>query len=855
MKRDDLVRKQADAARFRARRAIDRMDSGRTQKMRRLGPYLLLGKIGSGPTGRVYLGNNVQFNRPSAVKILRKRFEGDVSGLLAQFRQAIKLDHPNIASTLAVEQVRDRVCIVSRYVEASPVSEFSLSPQQVLEVMIEVAAAVESAHHAGVAHGNLKPGNILLGEKGEAYVTDFCVPPSTSEVLYFPPEHAGGPAKPTREADVYSMGAILYYLLTQRAPFSADSPLQALQRIAEFKLESPRRWNPAIRPDLEAVVLKAMARRPRDRYRSAMEFAADLRDVQEVKTPLAVRERRRAAALRVSLVAGVILAVAGGAALAVFAPRSPVVPAPSEPPPVAAGVPPPPGEERPDPRPILPPPAEPAKPSTPVAVEPPPPPELPRVPELPLELVRQVRDEVLKVHAHYLQTLLLPEERARLQELADKGRGTDADAAFLRGRVLGEVMGAVREDLESLRAGAGPLESDVGAIADRVEAVRKEGKWLELARWCGENGHPKGRAYALYQHLGADPGHEEARRELGYRRTPSGLWRKELIARSGEGGIEFEGRLYGRDALRRLLLERGYVVVNDQWCKTRPWTPMARVAGLENAALFHEYRWKMESIFDPFSKVDLEIRRFEPRWSYYGPNPVDENSDRCAGVVVIPVASQDLIAECRVRVPARVIDKKGAITLWLEAEGQRTKVYELSEGESHELVDVSGMVRGRRSFTLRAELRAAYDGRDRRHVQFLPGDKRFEIVARLAEPIPEITRLLGKDAPSVEPERARKMMDEAAGRLVRPNDAMADAVIRMGAEAELLRYEGPLETPLEFEGLARLIGSPLTFDPAKLSGEPADRLRQAWEGFDLPRRRAFASWFGLWYARERSREK
>ena len=97
--------------RSRARRARSRLEVSRSQQLKRLGPYVLLGKIGSGPTGRVYLANHEEYNRPSAVKILRKRFEGSAQSMLDRFRQSMRLDHDNIASARSADQVGDRVYI------------------------------------------------------------------------------------------------------------------------------------------------------------------------------------------------------------------------------------------------------------------------------------------------------------------------------------------------------------------------------------------------------------------------------------------------------------------------------------------------------------------------------------------------------------------------------------------------------------------------------------------------------------------------------------------------------------------------------------------------------------------------
>ena len=156
-RRQEIVEKALREARDKKLRSEENVAFAKTQKMRRLGPYVLLGELGSGPTGVVYLGTHLEFNKPSAIKVLRKRFEGDVESILTPFRAAMKLDHPNIAAAHSVHQVRDRVYIASEYVKGSPITSFSLSVEQSLKVMIKVAGAIGAAHHAGVVHGVLVP--------------------------------------------------------------------------------------------------------------------------------------------------------------------------------------------------------------------------------------------------------------------------------------------------------------------------------------------------------------------------------------------------------------------------------------------------------------------------------------------------------------------------------------------------------------------------------------------------------------------------------------------------------------------------------------------------------------------------
>ena len=167
-------------------------------------------------------------------------------------------------------------------------------PEEVADLLAQVAEAVEHAHAQGVCHRDLKPGNILVDDEGRPHVLDFglarlealadetgAAPTSEGEVLgslaYMAPEQAAGHSRDAdARSDVYSIGVTLYELLTGRLPF--QGPAHALPaRVVEENAPPPRLFNPAIPRDLEAVCLKALAKRPEQRYASAASLAADLR--------------------------------------------------------------------------------------------------------------------------------------------------------------------------------------------------------------------------------------------------------------------------------------------------------------------------------------------------------------------------------------------------------------------------------------------------------------------------------------------------------------------------------------------------------------------------------------------------
>jgi serine/threonine-protein kinase len=262
------------------------------------GRYRLGQVIGRGGMAEVRHGTDVRLDRDVAVKVLRADLASDPafhSRFRREAQSAAALDAPSIVAVYDTgEDARGVPWIVMEYVDGRTLrdvltTEGRLLPQRALEIAVDICSALEVAHRAGIVHRDIKPANVMLTSRGEVKVMDFGIAraaagnestmTSTESVIgtaaYLSPEQARGEHVDAR-SDIYSTGCLLYELVTGSPPFTGDSPVAVAYQHVREDPKPPSEFDPALSKDVDAVVLKAMAKNPANRYQSADEMREDL---------------------------------------------------------------------------------------------------------------------------------------------------------------------------------------------------------------------------------------------------------------------------------------------------------------------------------------------------------------------------------------------------------------------------------------------------------------------------------------------------------------------------------------------------------------------------------------------------
>jgi serine/threonine-protein kinase len=322
------------------------------------GRYRIVRKLGSGGMANVYLAEDEELGRRVAIKILNDRYAND-DAFIERFRREAKsaasLSHPNIVSIYDRGEAEGTYYIAMEVIEGRSLKELILTrgPLSIVEAVHyarQILQALRFAHRHGIIHRDIKPHNNLIGEQG-LKVTDFGIarygPSQMTEAgsimgtaQYLSPEQARG-APVTASSDLYSVGIVLYEMLTGRVPFTGDSAIEIAMKHLNDWPKPPSKLRPEIPEEIDHIVLRALAKAPEDRYQSAEEFIEDLQRV-EAGLPVSPETSEAATALLTGVPIGAATEVLSGDATRVpprpytparRPPTPPVYPRYEEPPP------------------------------------------------------------------------------------------------------------------------------------------------------------------------------------------------------------------------------------------------------------------------------------------------------------------------------------------------------------------------------------------------------------------------------------------------------------------------------------------------------------------------------------------
>lgn len=270
--------------------------------------YQLLDPLGTGGMAQVFRARDLMLERFVAVKVLRTDYSSDKE-FQARFRQearaAANLSHPNIVTVHDFGFDQGFLYLIMEYVPGTNLKTMienlgKLKPEDALPLIVQACAGLGYAHRAGLVHCDVKPHNLLVAPDQRLKVTDFGIaraiasiqPDEQTDVvwgspLYFSPEQAAGQA-PSPASDVYSLGVVMYELMTGRPPFIAKTAEKLAQLHREADPVAPSQFNPAINAELEQIILKVLSKEPSSRYRTADQLGRVLMNFGAARNSAAV---------------------------------------------------------------------------------------------------------------------------------------------------------------------------------------------------------------------------------------------------------------------------------------------------------------------------------------------------------------------------------------------------------------------------------------------------------------------------------------------------------------------------------------------------------------------------------------
>ena len=257
--------------------------------------YEIIKTIGEGGMANVYLANDTILDRKVAIKVLRGNLSNDEKFIRRFKREALSvsnLSHPNIVEVYDVGEEDGNYYIVMEYIEGKTLKQLlqkrgALTLNEVIDIMTQLTDGLAHAHEAYIIHRDIKPQNIMIEDNGLVKITDFGIAMAlnstqltqTNSVMgsvhYLPPEQANGKGS-TVKSDIYSLGILMYELLTGSVPFKGDTAVEIALKHMKEKIPSIRKQNPTIPQSVENIVLKATAKNPKNRYDNVRDMYKDL---------------------------------------------------------------------------------------------------------------------------------------------------------------------------------------------------------------------------------------------------------------------------------------------------------------------------------------------------------------------------------------------------------------------------------------------------------------------------------------------------------------------------------------------------------------------------------------------------
>ncbi len=301
------------------------------------GRYQIVSELGKGAMGMVYQAHDPQIDRMIALKVLRQDRVVDhefVRRFVAEARAIGRLSHPNIVTVFDVGEDHGTIYIAMEFLEGRSldllIREQTFSPDKIVDIGIQVADALEYAHHQGIIHRDIKPGNIIMTPQGHVKVTDFGIAriegssgqqmTQMGEILgtpiYMPPEQVAGQPVDGR-SDIYALGVVLYELTTGKHPFSGDNLTTLFNAIGNETAVAPSKLNPQVSSPLSRLIMKCLSKSPGERFQNGSSLSDALKKCLATKLsfekpPERVRKKSRIGIY--ALVGAALLFVTGGLA-------------------------------------------------------------------------------------------------------------------------------------------------------------------------------------------------------------------------------------------------------------------------------------------------------------------------------------------------------------------------------------------------------------------------------------------------------------------------------------------------------------------------------------------------------------